>query len=33
MKKGAFKENPIFVYCKKCGVYSMLSSIKTGSKI
>jgi hypothetical protein len=33
MKKSEFKENPTLVYCKKCDLYSMLSSLKTGPKI
>ena len=33
MKISEFKENPTFAYYKKCEMYSMLYSIKTGSKI
>ena len=33
MKISEFKENPTFVYCNKCDTYSILSSIKTSSKI
>jgi len=33
MKRNVFKENPTLVYCKKCEVYSLFSSIKPGSKI
>lgn len=33
MKRSVFRENPTLVYCKKCEVYSMLSSIKIGSKL
>jgi uncharacterized protein with PIN domain len=33
MRINEFKENPTFVFCKKCDNYSILSSIKTGSKI